>query len=58
MQTGRHGAGHVHRLGHHGPGRLQLGRHFTGIELSPAFARLAAERLSKAGPADRKAGQS
>jgi len=36
---------------------LQLGRRFTGIELSPAFARLAAERFSEAGPADREAGQ-
>ncbi len=36
---------------------LQLGRRFTGIELSPAFARLAAERLSEADPADRGAGQ-
>ena len=36
---------------------LHLGRRFTGIELSPAFARLAAERLSEAGPADREAGQ-
>jgi site-specific DNA-methyltransferase (cytosine-N4-specific) len=36
---------------------LHLGRRFTGIELSPAFVRLAAERLSEAGPADREAGQ-
>jgi DNA modification methylase len=31
---------------------LSLGRHFTGIELNPAFAALAAERLRHAaGPA-------
>lgn len=36
---------------------IQLGRRFTGIELSPAFARLAAERLSEAGAADRESGQ-
>jgi site-specific DNA-methyltransferase (adenine-specific) len=27
---------------------LALGRHFTGIELNPAFAALAAERLGRA----------
>ena len=36
---------------------LQIGRRFTGIELSSVFARLAAERFSEAGSADREAGQ-
>jgi DNA modification methylase len=31
---------------------LQLGRAFTGIELSPAFAALAADRLAQGRPDD------
>jgi DNA modification methylase len=33
---------------------IQLGRRFTGIDLSPAFARLAAERLSQASRAEQE----
>jgi site-specific DNA-methyltransferase (cytosine-N4-specific) len=36
----------------------QLGRRFTGIELSPAFAALAAERLSEAARPEREGGPS
>ena len=36
---------------------LQLGRAFTGIELSPAFAALAADRLTRAGRPDDPGGQ-
>jgi site-specific DNA-methyltransferase (adenine-specific) len=35
----------------------QLGRRFTGIELNPAFAALAAERLGAAARSDDGSGQ-
>jgi site-specific DNA-methyltransferase (adenine-specific) len=37
---------------------LQLARRFTGIELSPAFARLTAERLCQAARPGDEGGQS
>ena len=48
LQTGRHGPRPVLRHRHHRPCRPALGRQFTGIELNPAFAALAAERLRHA----------
>ncbi len=47
VQAGRHRPGPVRRVGHHRPGGPPGRPRLAGIELSPAFAALAAERLSQ-----------